>query len=358
MQKNSIFARAKSGLKEILSGIYYFGFICKKSFYLKGISTPYKTSGAKVVSIGNISTGGCGKTPSAYQIAKEMLEKGIKVGIVLRGYGGSLKSGICTVLKDLKINSTPEIAGDESYLLAKKLEKFNNAVVVCGKKRPDAVKKCEELECSMIILDDGLQRWDTSRNVNIILVDYTALDSRQQLIPFGRLREFSCEALKRADIVLLTRAEFASTELELKTRLSVFKKYCRHVYPVYFGIKEIKPFMTWMNNGKEVTTLKKLDDVGVLCAIGNPDSFINSIKDCGLVIIKKFIFSDHKDLSSEKLREILDEAEDLDLFITEKDAVKLQKYADMIQYSGTRFQVVIQKTVMEGVSKCVKKLLI
>lgn len=354
----TVLQKASTFVMNALSSVYYFGFVCKKSVYESGLFKPYKTTSARVISIGNISTGGCGKTPAAYHLARHYLEKGLKTGVVFRGYGGSLNGEVCEVLSGSILKSSAEISGDEPFLLGLKLRKYEKAVVVCARKRPLALQKCEESGCEVIILDDGLQRWDTGRDVNIVIIDYTTLGNRQYLLPAGRLREYSCEAMKRADLVLISRAELAASPNSADHAAKTLKKrFGKQVFLVRFEIAKLQRMEDWIENRLSWVETGRINSGNVLCAIGNPDSFVRSLEKTGIGVSDRFIFKDHHDLNREEFQSVLDKTGTGQLFVTEKDAVKLQKYADMIQCTGTEVFVAIQEVMMEGAVECLQKLL-
>jgi tetraacyldisaccharide 4'-kinase len=162
----------------------------------------------KVVSIGNITVGGTGKTPVTLHVADLLRRMGYKVAVISRGYGGSAgkKAGIVSDGQEIKM--TPEEAGDEPYMISLKLK---GIPVIVGRDRVKAGRfAIGEFGSDIIVLDDGFQHLGLRRDLNIVLLDSANPFGNGYLLPRGVLRE-PLSHLGRADAFVLTRSDLNGT---------------------------------------------------------------------------------------------------------------------------------------------------
>ena len=159
-----------------------------------GLLTPEHVA-AHVVSVGNLTVGGSGKTPVTIWLAEAFMRRGRRVGVVARGYG-KRRVGVVVVGVDGRPLVTPEEGGDEAVLVARRLA----VAVVTGERRVQAARRaCTEFGCDTIVLDDGFQHRALARDADLVLVGADGHPAR--LLPAGPLRE-SVRALERARAVL------------------------------------------------------------------------------------------------------------------------------------------------------------
>jgi len=258
-----------------------------------------------IISVGNLSSGGTGKTPLTILLAQHFLEQDKSVLICLRGYKGTFKDDLL-VCEQGKILTTSIVSGDEAYLIAFKLieNKYKKFKVVCGKKRDILIEKYGK-DCDIVVLDDAFQNPTVARNKDIVLIDVNDDPEKVRLIPLGRYRE-PIDALQRADVILLTRAKENPENLEKwQSILNDFKK-------PYFISEHIK---------EEIIPPLLEKDVVLVCGIGNPKSFINSVKSESLNIIKEYIYEDHHTFTNWELEQIL--KYNKPIITTDKDWVRL-----------------------------------
>ncbi len=171
--------------------------------YKKGIFQNETLPGF-VVSIGNLTAGGTGKTPAVAMLARWALRKGYRVAVLSRGYGGDYGDTVCEVSDGANIHADPRETGDEAYLLANKL---SDVPLILSRKRYNAgMYAHEKYGCDFFILDDGFQHLELKRDLDLVLIDASNPFGNGHLLPWGPLREpFS--QLARADIFILTRTQ-------------------------------------------------------------------------------------------------------------------------------------------------------
>jgi len=293
----------------VASLFYTLGASFKNWMYDKGFFKSYSVD-AFVVSVGNLTTGGVGKTPVVAGIAKYFIENGEKVAILSRGYGGKLSNKNVNVVSDgINLYYNAEMAGDEPYWLAVNLD--GCAVITCKDRVKAANYAIKELGITKIILDDGFQHRKLNRDVNILLIDSEKMFGNERLLPQGPLRE-GLEGFKRVDRVLVvsknidhSRAEKYAKVLSKKLKKPTFvcKTEPEYVYNIKSG--------EHLENGT---------DVYAMSAIGQPDQFYKFVE-TDYKIIEKITFDDHHGYSFDDIKGI-----DGIIVTTEKDAVKLAKY--------------------------------
>lgn len=276
---------------------------------------------APVISVGNLTTGGTGKTPLVEWIARELAANGRRVCILTRGYRRE-SSGRVIVSNGNEIFVDANLAGDEPFLLAENLK--GEAAVVCDADRvAAAIWAKENLRANTFVLDDGFQHQRIARDLNIATIDATNPWGNGRLLPAGILREPRA-ALARADCVVITRADdprqVASVQEEigrLAPNASVFT--CRT------ELKGLHPLHATEN------TTETLDGVqfGAFCAVGNPESFFSLLRANGYQVQSTRAFRDHHKYSASEIANIAREAIAANaegLLTTTKDAVKLRSF--------------------------------
>jgi len=281
----------------------------------------------KVISLGNITVGGTGKTPTAQALAALIRDAGYKVAILNRGYRAQSKDGIGIVSDGAKIHMTAEEAGDEAYLLAKNLP---GVPVLIGKQRAITGRYAvEEFGVDFVILDDGYQHWRLHRDIDIVLVDATNTFGNNYVLPRGTLRE-PLKNLRRAHAFLLTKVD--QTDCAAKEKL---KQYLHEINPraviteSIHNPKYLYRLDQWFNRGDsrpfsvpEIAEKKLLNFSG----IGNPKSFENTLVNMGGVCTATVRYQDHHKYTLDDMHHIMQQAlkHNVDYIVTtEKDAVKI-----------------------------------
>lgn len=293
-------------LLKFCSIFYGIGSGFKNLLYDKNIIKPKKVD-AFVISVGNFTTGGVGKTPVVAEIAKYFVEKGERVAIISRGYGGKLNNKEVHVISDgINLYYKADMAGDEPYWLAVNLNMC--AVLTCSNRYKAAEYAIKELGVTKIILDDGFQHRKMARDVDIVLVDSEKMFGNENLLPAGPLRE-GMEGFKRvSELVIVsknvdhTRAEKIAKIMQKKQgiKTTVCKVEPDYCYNIISG--------EHLQNGVDIIALS---------AIGQPEQFYKFLeKDYN--IKEKITFDDHHQYTENDIANIAGT-----IVTTEKDAVKL-----------------------------------
>jgi tetraacyldisaccharide 4'-kinase len=276
----------------------------------------------RVICVGNITSGGTGKTPAVQLLAGKMQQQAIKVAILSRGYKGNLGGRLEVVADEQQILRSAAEVGDEPCLLANKLP---GIPVVVGKKRWRAgMYAYSRFAPQAIILDDGYQHLQLARQVNIMVIDATNPFGNRHLLPRGTLRE-PLSALSRAQIFLLTKTNLTE---DIASLMDVLKKY-NPAAPMLTSIHQ--PVNVTELGKKKTHSLKwfKGKKVVCFCGIADPASFINTIQGLGAEIAGHLNFPDHYTYTADDLKQLADEAKKMDaeaLITTEKDAVRIADF--------------------------------
>jgi tetraacyldisaccharide 4'-kinase len=273
-----------------------------------------------IISVGNITWGGTGKTPCVQWLARELQMMGQRVAIVARGYGGRLSTEGAIVSNGEKILLTARDAGDEPFLHARSLP---GVPVVIGVDRVCAARRAmEECGATIVVLDDGFQFYSLRRILDIVLLDARRPFNNGHLMPAGRLRE-PPESLQRAGAIILTRCAMATAEEIEATRASI-KEFSRA--PV-FQSNHLPTGARNEYNG-EIKPLKTLKNrrVAALSALAHNEQFANSLEKCGAHVVAHERRRDHHAWREKEVRSFSMKAKSLGaelLLTTEKDAVKI-----------------------------------
>src|SRR6185369_1074972 len=271
-----------------------------------------------VISIGNITTGGTGKTPLVEYVARTIALQGKKVCILTRGYGRKDPHLQVIVSDRYGVLASPSEAGDEPYLLATKLTGL--AAVISSADRIAAGREAiKDFGTDCFVLDDGFQHLRLARDLNVVTVDATNPWGGGRLLPHGRLRE-SVEGMSRADCVVITRCDQVESVNGLQDEISQLTRG-KPIFESQMRLMHVSP----LKNGKESLALPAR--VAAFCAVGNPASFFNMLRREGYEIAVERAFPDHHVYSQEEIDAIGRAARDagVDVLVTTaKDAVKLR----------------------------------
>lgn len=273
---------------------------------------PVHRCGVPVISIGNLTTGGTGKTPLVCAIARLLRERDTRVAIVSRGYGRGDGQDHNDEAEELfaRLPDVPHIQD------ADRVEAARIAV--------------EELEAEVILMDDGFQHRRLHRDLNIVVIDATCPFGFGYLLPRGLLRE-PVGSLKRADLVIITRCDRVGPQqldqIERELRCALDRHQRPNVAIVHCDHRAAS-LLQHPNQERPITDLKG-QPVATLCGIGNPQAFEDSVRDLGATIVHAFRRPDHDRYAPETVRDVMKQIEALDpppavVVCTHKDLVKLR----------------------------------
>ena len=271
---------------------------------------------ANVICVGNLTTGGVGKTPIVINLANELSKKE-KVAIISRGYGAKLQNKTPNVIKDFNEIKFPNgsLCGDEPYQLAKKVS--NNTVVITCRNRKLAIQEAIiKFGCKTIILDDGFSNRKVKKTKTIVAIDSKMRFGNNHLLPYGPLREPISEIKRASEIILVNKGDenFNDALIWAKNNFNKPIKVC-NMTP-----KRIYNLQTKAN----VLSREKTNAIA-FCAIGQPKQFFDFAKQF-YEIKKEIAFSDHHKYDKDDIKELIKIAKEnnTNVFITtKKDETKL-----------------------------------
>ncbi|MGA7161834.1 MAG: tetraacyldisaccharide 4'-kinase [Bacteroidota bacterium] len=292
-----------------------------------------------VISVGNISTGGTGKTPVAGMIAKMLQGKNIRSAIVSRGYKRETR-GLVEVSDGFVLKATARESGDEAFQLATSLVK--TIVVVDDQRLRGARYAVSKLNAQAVVLDDGFQHRSLHRDLDIVLIDAAYSPFTMPMLPAGYRRD-SLRSLKRANAVLLTKVKPTLNVERLKEQI---RRYSHaRIFSSSFTVTAFRRAKTGFS--VNLSSVKGKHAVA-FCGIGQPESFRESLQDIGIIVSSMITFDDHHSYSDSDVRNIVAEQEKLKaeyIITTEKDMARLSSF----EFSETYplFCLEIEVTVRE-----------
>ncbi|WP_237758072.1 tetraacyldisaccharide 4'-kinase [Legionella oakridgensis] len=273
--------------------LYEFISKCRRFFLQRFCQQPIPVP---VIVVGNLTVGGVGKTPMVIALAQQLCARGLRVGIVSRGYGAKVNVFPYEVTPDSKADEV----GDEPLLLAKK----TGCPVVIAPKRKHAVQYLLDTYQTQIVLsDDGLQHYAMARAMEIVVIDGTRGLGNGLCLPAGPLRE-SARRIKSADFVIVNGGE----------------------WPDAYRMELVAGKFIQLMSGQVLDAFEFNEKVAAVAAIGNPQRFFTSLTKLG-VQFKAYPFADHHRFQPEELR-----FSEKRIVMTEKDAVKCQAFATEHMY--------------------------
>lgn len=289
--------------------------------YKSRLKIPSK-AGIPVISIGNISFGGEGKTPVVISLAKFFIERGIKPAVLIRGYKGKKESKGEILSKEEVIRGDWEDTGDEALLIARNVP---NAVVITGKNRIDSAYKAVETGAKVIILDDGFQYRKIQREFDIVI-----------LSPLLSFRREFLSSIPRADAILINenfaKEEFIKKIREIGKDIPIFKFRTLHL-----GFID--------QNGSNVNLHG--EKIIAFCGIANPLRFLKLLESLLIKPEKIICFPDHHKFNLKDIRKIEMEAEKVSSKIavtTEKDFIRLKNLPFSMQIVYSKIEANIEES--------------
>ena len=287
--------------------------ILRYQYYQRGCFSSRKLS-IPVISVGNLTVGGTGKTPTTLYLARLLQSQGKRVVVLSRGYKGSASQKVNVVSDGEQVLLSPDEAGDEPFLLA---EKLSGVPVLTGKDRGllgDYAQR--EFAAEVVILDDGFQHLKLQRNLDIVLLDGQNPLGNGFLLPRGPLRE-PPEQLKRAHLFLVTQLDIKKDGAAIKQLIRLNNRSA----PIFFA-NYVPVTLEWLQKGGRLP-LEHLrgKKVVALAGVARPESFLRLLTQLGAQVVSTLFYPDHhryqpQDLNKGEKNSVI--------VTTEKDAVKLR----------------------------------
>jgi len=316
-----MYGRKSSGIAEAL--LFFLSLLYAAAVRLRAYAYGWGLLRSKVlpipvISIGNITLGGTGKTPATVNVAGILRNHGKKPVVLSRGYGRSDRSEVLVVSDGMSTVTDPASGGDEPALIAGRhpgipivvgTDRFRTGTVAFKRFHPDVA-----------ILDDGFQHIGLKRDLNIALIDAVDPFGSGKLFPAGILRE-PLTSLGRADIVLITKADRAGSILELKATIE--RSTDAQIFTARYAPRDI---MNVATGEKRPLDFLRGKPVFAFAGIARPDSFISLLQTLGAVISGTAVYQDHYSYSKSDLEDIrrkADACKAVLLATTEKDGVRL-----------------------------------
>jgi tetraacyldisaccharide 4'-kinase len=275
-----------------------------------------------VISVGNVTLGGTGKTPATVNVAGILLKHGRKPVVLSRGYGRSDRSAVLVVSDGIAQVLDPVSGGDEPVLIARR---HPGVPVVAGADRyRSGTAAIERFRPDVAILDDGFQHIRLKRDLNIVLIDAVDPFGSGRLFPAGILRE-PLTALKRADIVLITRSDRTENVGQLKEVVGRFTGA-----PVFTARYSPRDLMDVATGETRPLDFLRGKPVFAFAGIARPDSFISLLGTLGAKVTGTAVYGDHYAYTRSDLAGLIRQAGEHSsslLATTEKDGVRLKDMA-------------------------------
>ncbi len=319
----------------VLSGLYRLGVRWRLWWFESRLGSVHAL-GCLVVSVGNLTVGGTGKTPVVELFARELTRRGRKVAVLSRGYKSQpvpFMQGLADRFRALEHRHPPrivsdgrsllldsEMAGDEPFMLASNLK---DVMVLVDKDRvKSGLYAIRKFGCDTLLLDDGLQFLRLKERIDVVLVDRESPFANRHLLPRGLLRE-PPEQLRRADIIFITKCDGRDLS-ELREELRRYNKHAEFVECAH------KPLHLEEIFTHEVSPLSFLKDlrVGTLSGIARPESFEDGLRKLGVELIYSRRFADHHRFSESEIAKLFERSKARGaraVITTEKDSVRFPR---------------------------------
>ncbi len=286
--------------------------------------------GVPVISVGNLTAGGTGKTPLVECIVRQLLDGNRRVAVVSRGYKRKSR-GVIVVSNGTQVQVDVNTGGDEPVQIARK---FPGAVVVVGERRVEAANTAvEQYGADVVVMDDGFQHRYLHRALDVVVIDSQHEIFRESLLPAGRKRE-PMSSLGRAQCVVLSHAGEETSEVRWRSALKPW--YSGPVAAFRYAVRAVR-----INESKVLLSPEEYSGrrVFAFSGIGNPDQFLETLRSIGMNVVGQCSFSDHHTFTSADTSRVLTEAvrSKADICVTtEKDITRLGSSELLEMFSSQR----------------------
>jgi len=301
----------------LCSLLYGLAMSCRALLYRTGVLKSHRI-GCRVVTVGNITVGGTGKTPTVCCLAQYFKQGGFRVAVLNRGYRGKQADRIQIVSDGTSVLASAEAAGDEAFMLARKLP---GIPVLAARDRVAAgALAVERFSSQIAILDDGFQHLRVQRDADIVLINAANPFGNGFLLPRGILRE-KLSALQRAHIILLTKTDVSAGAVG--TLRETIRRYNPDA-PVFTSSYQIRCLRNARSGDHIPIAAFAGKRVGAVCSIGDPGGFIAMVEKLQTMLVERIILPDHHAYGPEDYRRIAELFRHADSIITtEKDIAKI-----------------------------------
>ncbi|MFA7383011.1 MAG: tetraacyldisaccharide 4'-kinase [Desulfurivibrionaceae bacterium] len=308
----------------IFSPAYHLLMVLRAFLYRNNILLKSQRLPVPVISVGNLTMGGTGKTPMVRYVAKLLLARGLRPAIVSRGYGGKAAGPVNIISAGAELLLSPEMAGDEPFMLA---EALPGVPVLTGPERARVAKHAiREFGVNRIVMDDGFQHLAVRRDLDLVLFSAGTLLGNGRVFPGGELRE-PLSALGRAHGFVITGVDCGN-----RGKVEDFQRWLQETFPqtpVFTG--EYLPAGIWHSNQAKTCSLASAREIPVFAfaGIANPDSFRQTLGQDGFFLAGFKEFKDHYRYTAQDVAALVAAALAQGaqaLLTTEKDFVKLRPF--------------------------------
>ena len=348
---DGLFPHLIMGILYIFSLIYGLLVNIKLAGYKYGIFQKQKLD-CFVISLGNVTVGGTGKTPTAQRLARDIRDMGYRVVILNRGYRAKWHGEVGIVSDGKRLHMDAAEAGDEAYMLAKHLPEV--PVLIGAERAKTGRYAMEHFGAEVAILDDGSQHWQLERDLDILLVDAVNVFGNGYILPRGTLRE-PISHISRADICLMTKVDQAAAGScdyirEMVHRYNPEARIVESIHQPRCFIPLTEWYVNIASQGIDIAQMRGKRIMAV-SAIGNPASFEQTLSDLGAVIIESLRYPDHHDYAMSEMTDIFQQAENAGaeaIVITEKDAVKIPADVAREKWSIPIYVICVEVNFQKG----------
>ncbi len=308
----------------LFSPAYSLVMVLRAFLYRKNIFLKSQRLSVPVISIGNLTLGGTGKTPMVRYVIRLLLDRGLRPAIVSRGYGGKAADAVNIVSDGTRMLLLPDMAGDEPFMLA---EALPGVPVLTGPERARVARHAiHEFGVDHIVLDDGFQHLAVCRDLDLVLFSARTLLGNGRVFPGGPLRE-PVSALGRAHGFVITGVDSGN-----RAKVEDFQRWLQGACPgkpVFAG--EYLPAGIWHSRQDKVCTFAEARKMSVFAfaGIANPDSFRQTLRQDGFSLVGFKEFKDHHAYVAQDVAALVATAQACGaqaLITTEKDFVKLRPF--------------------------------
>lgn len=270
-----------------------------------------------MISVGNLSLGGTGKTPLVALAARMLQAAGFEPAVLSRGYKAEAERSGLLVSDGLSVLCQVRQCGDEPLLLARQLEGIPLAVGRDRRRSASLIPSAKRPAKRIFILDDAFQHLRICRDLDLLVLDASDPFAGGRPLPAGRLRE-PLSAIRRADWILLTRSQWVADLDRVEARV-------RRLHPEAPILAFHYAPTAWIDvrSGACLPIQEAADRLGIaLAGIGKPKLFAQDLQKLGIRVEQEAFFPDHHWFSQKELDRLLESA--VTIFTTEKDAVRLE----------------------------------